>query len=334
MATASRIRQPAGAKRRSRPPSLAGLRARDALATWLVPALAAAAALGAAALGVTGLVATEVALAVALGAVLVLLLFLGMRPLFAGAHTPRVRALGTGLAVVWLAACYAPFHARLFPGRPLAGPIEVTAAGSGLPLAVPAAGRGAIELMLAGHLPPSPGGGAAPTVSYQLTLDDGSGTLQTIDGRFVDTLRTQRLGRRGTAVVHQPHTESRHVLANPSGRDVSITRLVLEPPSVEAVTVSAYARRLPGPGVLALAAAGLLAAVFAFDRLGPGAETDGALTLATAAVAGTAIIFSTTDAVHPDFRTLIGAAIFGGAIGFACGALVWWVAKRLIARPA
>jgi hypothetical protein len=62
-------------------------------------------------------------------------------------------------------------------------------------------------------------------------------------------------------------------------------------------------------------------------------ETDGALTCATAAVVGTAVIFWTSNAVHPDFAALIGSVIFGGPLGFAAGALVWWMAKRLIVRP-
>ena len=98
--------------------------------------------------------------------------------------------------------------------------------------------------------------------------------------------------------------------------------------------MTAFAHPLPGPIVLGLTVVALLAAVVAFDRLGPVAETDGALTLSTAAVIGTAIIFWTSNAVHPDFQTLIGSAIFGGPLGFAAGALLWWMAKRLIVRPA
>ena len=84
--------------------------------------------------------------------------------------------------------------------------------------------------------------------------------------------------------------------------------------------------------MLVLAVTALLAAVVAFDRLGPVPETDGALTLATAAVVGAAIIFWTSNAIHPTFQTLIGSAIFGGPLGFAGGALVWWIAKRLFVR--
>ena len=59
-----------------------------------------------------------------------------------------------------------------------------------------------------------------------------------------------------------------------------------------------------------------------------------ALTLSTAAVIGTAYIFWTSNAVHPDYPALIGSVIFGGPIGFAIGACIWWVAKRLVVRPA
>ena len=126
MATASRTRQPAGARTRPRSTSLAALRARDALATWLVPALTVAAVVACAALAAARLLATETALAGTLVAVLLLLLFIGMRPLIARAHPSRARALGAALGAVWLVACYLPFHARLFPGTPLVGGAEVT----------------------------------------------------------------------------------------------------------------------------------------------------------------------------------------------------------------
>ena len=134
-------------------------------------------------------------------------------------------------------------------------------------------------------------------------------------------------------MVHQSHSSELRVLANPGREDLSITQLSLEPPTAPAVTVSAFAHPLPGPVILGIAVAALLAGVIAFDRLAAVAATDGALTLATAAVVGAAVIFWTSNAVHPDFRTLIGSAIFGGPVGFAAGALLWWAAKKLIARP-
>jgi hypothetical protein len=331
MATLSH-RQPAGTTRR--PSSLAALPARDALATWLVPAVAGAVLLGAAALGATALLALPVALGVTIGAALVLLLFIGLRPLLAPDQPVRARGLGAALALVWLAACYAPFHARLFPGPPLVAGAQLGATGEGVPLRIPAAGLRTVDLMLEGRLAPNPTGGPAAPVGFVLTIEDAAGTAHTVAGQFEDELKNRRLGRRGSAVVHQLHTATRRVLPNPGGGDLTVTRVTLEPATAQPISLSAFAYRLPGPLVLALAGAALLAAIVAFDRLGPAPETDGALTLATAAALGTAIIFWTSDAIHPGFQTLIGAAIFGGALGFGAGALVWWVAKRVIARPA
>ena len=109
---------------------------------------------------------------------------------------------------------------------------------------------------------------------------------------------------------------------------------MLEPETAPPVNLSAYAHPLPGLVVLVVVVVALLALVVAFDRFGGVEASDGALTLATTAVIGAAVVFWTSNVVHPDFRTLVGSAIFGGPVGFAAGALVWWVAKKLIARPA
>jgi hypothetical protein len=305
----------------------------DSLRPWLIPIVSAALFLGAAAAGVSGLMRLDVALAVAVGALLVLLTYIGMRPLADG-DARSGWPFAAALAAVWLAACYAPFHARLFPGTPLVDRAQVTAAGGGLPLRIPAAGHGQIDLLLEGKLAPALAGGVAPPVRFSLDLEGPSGPARVVEGTFEDTLRTRRLGRRGTAVVHQTHTADLRVVSNPERADLRITRLTLEPASAQAISVTAYAHPLPGPVVLGLGILALLAAVVAFDRLGPAPETDGALTLATTTVVGTAFIFWTSNAVHPDFRTLIGSAIFGGPLGFAAGAATWWLAKRLIVRPA
>lgn len=333
MATASRSRQPAGARRQKSTPNLMAVVALDAVRTWVIPGVATVVILGSALLAVLGVVPTTVALAAAILAALVLLAYVGERPLLAPAAPARARLVGATVAFAWVMVCYVPFHARLFPGTPLVSGAQVTAAGAGLPLRIPAAGHAAIDLLLEGQLAPNPTGGTAPPVRFSLTIEDGSGTPRVVDGSFEETLGTRRLGRRGTAVVHQTHTADVRVFGNPTGGDLTVTRLVLEPDTAPPITLTAYTHPLPGPVVLGLLALLLLAGVAAFDRLGPVPETDGALTLATAAVVGTAIIFWTGNAVHPDFQTLIGSAIFGGPLGFAAGALVWWIAKRIIVRP-
>ncbi len=332
MATASRSRAPAATKQRPRVP-LAALAAADAARSWGVPVLALAVIALLTALSAGGAVGTAAALAGTVAAALVLLLYIGERPLVTQARSPRERGLGAGLALVWFVACYGPFHARLFPGTPLLDGAQVTAAGRGLPLRIPAAGRSAVDLVLEGQLAESPSGNVAPPINYSLTLESAGGP-RVIKGTFEDRLSTRRLGRRGTATVHQRHSADVRVLANPGRGDLTVTHVVLEPESAQPITVSAYPHPLPGPLVLGLLAAALLAAVIAFDRLGPVPETDGALTLSTAAVLGTALIFWTSNAVRPDFSALIGSMIFGGPLGFIAGAALWWMAKRLIAGPA
>jgi hypothetical protein len=332
MATASRSRAPAGAKQRPRVP-LAALTAMDALRNWGIPGALVVVIAAVAGLSTAELVSTPAALAWTIAAALLLLLYIGERPLLTGTHSLQDRALGAALAAIWFAACYLPFHARLFPGRALVENAQISASGAGLPLRIPASGSRAIDVLLEGKLDASPTGGAAPPVRYVLTIETGDGT-RTLDGLFEDRLATRRLGRRGTAVVHQSHTADVRVLTNPGRGDLSVTHVVLEPETSQAITISAYVHPLPGTIVLALGTAVLLAAVIAFDRLGPGADTDGALTLSTAAALGTALIFWTSNAVHLDYPALIGSVIFGGPIGFAAGAILWWTAKRLIVRPA
>jgi hypothetical protein len=329
MAT-SRTRSAASARR---PPSLTRLRARDAVATWLVPGVAAVIGLVAAALGATEVVARAPALATLIGAALVIVLFIGLQPLLGAGVAGHTRVLGAGVALAWLTVAYLPFHLRLFPGTPVLPPTEITAAGGALPVRIPAAGH-PIELVLEGRLGTPPDGSVAPPVHYALTLVDAAGGTHSFVGTFEDTLRSRRLGRRGSATVHQVHSAERHVVRNRGGGDLTVTGVVLEPATAAPLTVAAYPHRLPGPIGLAIAAIAFLAAVVAYDAVGPSPSTDGALTLGTAAVLGCALIFWTSDAVHPDFQTLIGATIFGGPLGFAAGAACWWVAKRVLARSA
>jgi hypothetical protein len=306
----------------------------ESMGSWALPAVAGlviAVAVGASA---AGLVTLSAGLAVTIVAALVLLVYVGVRPTLLGERSSRDRLLTGLVAAVWLVLCYVPFHDRIFPGTPLIDSAQITAAGQGLPLRIPAEGQGAVDLVLEGKLAPAGSrDSVAPPVHFHLTVADAQGGSRTIEGMFEDTVRTRRLGRRGSVPVHQSHTADVRVLDNPGRGVLTLTNLTLEPASSQPITVTAFAHPLPGPLVLGLIAAALLAAAVAFDRLGPAPETDGAFTLATAGVLGTALIFWTSNAVHPGFSDLLGSAIFGGSIGFAAGALLWWTAKRIIARP-
>jgi hypothetical protein len=327
----SRTQKSSASKQRPVGTTMAGLVVEDALRTWVVPVIASAVIVTCAALSAAELASTTVLVAIGIVASLVLLLYIGERPLLAPGTASRDRAIGAGVALVWLVMCYVPFHLRLFPGTPLLDAVELSGPGHGLPLTIPAAGRSRLDLLLEGKLGHASTGAALP-VNYRLTIEDGEHQTQVIAGRFDETLRTQRLGRRGSTIVHQAHVAEAKGLLNPVKQDMTIKELTLDPADSPPITVTAYADPLPPRIVLALGALALLATALFFDRRGPGIETDGALTIATAAVIGTTVVFWTSNTVHPDFHTLIGAAIFGGGlIGFAPGALLWWVAKRVVA---
>jgi hypothetical protein len=330
MATAS-PRRPVAAKRAAAP-RVWQLLVLDALRTWAVPAVAVLVILVAAGLAVTETVAAAPALAVAIGGALVLLLFIAEQPLLAAQAAPRERLVGAGVALVWFALCYAPFYTRLFPGTPLVAGAQLGSDGRGLPLTIPASGHRAIDLLVEGRLAQAANGAAVP-VEYTLTLEDAGRHVETMRGRFEETVKAQRLGRRGQALVRQTHGVERKLVSNPAGRDLAVTAVALEPENAPPLVLSVYAHPLPGLPVLAVAAAALLGVAIAFDRRPALASTDGALTYATASVLGTAVVFWTSNAVQPDFRTLIGAAIFGGPVGFGLGALAWWIAKRVAPLP-
>ena len=117
MATASRMRPPAGSKPRAAIPNLTALLVFDALRTWVIPVVAGAVIVAAAALSATGLVPVEGALATAIVAALVLLAYVGERPLLAADAPRRDQLIGLGFTVVWLAFCYVPFYTRIFLGH-------------------------------------------------------------------------------------------------------------------------------------------------------------------------------------------------------------------------
>lgn len=317
-------------RRPAHPQRLGLLLAFDAVRDWIVPAIGTAIILLAAAASATGLVAPERGVVVAVIGALLLLLHLGFRPLL-DASGP-VRPVGAALALVWFAACLYPFAVRLYPGAALLASGDLASASPRLPLDIPSSGRSQVDLLVEGHLGHAPNGAVLP-VSYTLVFEDGEHATHTISGRFDETLKTQRLGRRGSTVVHQQHVAERHSLDIPASGDLRLTGVTLEPADAPPVAITVLPHPLPALPVIVLAAVVLLAAVVAFERTPALATNDGALTLSTAAVIGAAAVFWTTNTVQPSIQTLIGAAIFGGPIGFGVGALVWWLAKQFVGRP-
>jgi hypothetical protein len=302
----------------------------DAVGTWVIPtALGAIAVLAAASAGV-GLLAPEVGLAIAIVAGLGLVAERALTTAVASV-TPGT-AIAVAIGLVWIALCYVPFHFLLFPGAPLHEPIALHGADATLPVKIPTGGHRSVDLMLEAQLPPNPGSETAIPVSYTVTVDDTAQARTVLSGRFEESLSTRRLGRRGTAKVVHAHHAERRLVSNPTGGDVTISAVTLEPSTGATMTVTAYPHRLPSAVVLAVLAVVVLAAVVAIDaRIVPASE--GVLTYATPAVLGAALALWTSNTVHPTLSSLVGSLIFGGPLGLGLGALLWAIARRTLVQP-
>ena len=312
------------ARTRPRPtPGTARIVATDALETWGLTAAAAAIALLGAAGAAVGVLSAPLGLAMA---IIGLLALVAEHALAKAAGLGRVMTFAIG--ALWIAICYGPFHPLLFPGAPLHDPITLHGADATLPVTIPTTGYRAVDVTLEAQLPPNPAGGAALPVHYSLTVGEGA-DQQVLSGRFDETLRTRRLGRRGSATVVQAHHAERRLLANPGGGDLVVRSVSLEPAAGASLTVTAFPHHLPSTPVLGGLAVAILAAVVAVDtRLLP--ASDGTLTFATPAAFGTALALWTSNTVHPTLSSLIGATIFGGPPGLGLGALIWAIARRTL----
>src|SRR5262249_29271719 len=184
---------------------------------------------------------------------------------------PRIARIAP--AVVGSVLSFGPFAGGLFPGSPLPASGELGSGSPRLPLAIPASGRRTVDVVVEGKLGHAATGATLP-VNYTLTFDDAEHHAQTISGRFDETLKTQRLGRRGSTIVHQEHVAERHGLDNAAGGDFTLTGITLEPADSPPVIVTVLPHPLPSLPVIVIAAAALLAAVVAFERLPALASND------------------------------------------------------------
>jgi len=294
--------------------------------SWTVAAVAAAGfAVLAAAATALDLVPTPVGLALTIAGILALIAERGLAR--AAARGKLGVAVAIGLA--WVAITYVPFHSLLFPGAPLHEPVRLRAADPGLPVTIATAGSAAVDLVMEGELPANPAGGAPIPVDYSVSFEDKAAAPHVVTGRFDDSARTVRRGRRGTATVLQPHHEERHLLENPARGDLVVTAVSLEPAVGSAITVTAFRHPLPSTGILAVLGVAFLAAVTALDALVV-PESEGVLTVVTPAVLGAALIMWTSNTAHPSVSSLIGAAILGAPLGLALGALVRMIARHTL----
>lgn len=298
----------------------------DALGGWLLPLGGVGTAVILYVLTATGVVPVAPALAGAILAVLVALVYFPLEGLGRPGRSRRQLVVSLAVAGVWLVGCFLPFYRRLFPPPPLLRPTVVSA--EVLPLRIPQKARGVLEIEVEGDLPAPGAAGVSPPLHYRLTLATQGGRSETIAGTFTDTRRSRarRAGRRA-------HASATHLLDVGEGGELTLTAVSTEPATAPPLTVTIRRRGLPPMWLLGAAAALLTVVAIAFDWAGPTPESDGALTMATGAALTTAYVLWTGGRTHVQFGDVVGYALLGGLPGTFGGWLVWWVAKHLLPEP-
>jgi hypothetical protein len=319
---------------RSRSPSqtatIRRLLITDALASWVVPTLAAVAIALAIVLNALGLLADAAAAATAVAALLVIGAFMIVAPfLDAAAERPPVPLPALlGAALAWVALLYYPFHARMFAGPALAQ-VHVDPAVHGVLL--PVGGHGdTVDLIVEAHLPLA-SEQRDRSVVYDLDLVDASGAHAHYSGELGDRWRMRRIGRRGTAPTRLEHLSTEHLVDDPGGGDLRLEQVTVTGEPTASLNATFYPHRLAARGILYAGAGLLTVAALAFDQWSHPRETPLA-TLLTATAAAAALAFAASGSGHPGIRDVIGAVLVGAVAGVPLGLVAAWITQRLVSQ--
>lgn len=301
---------------------------------WIAPASAAVTSVVALIATRLGALPLTLGLVIAVIGALVASIGLAVMPILDGVIDGSARSTGLGFAALCFGLVAIPSLFRIFPGSPLVDHAAISGPAQKFPITIPTDGHGRLDVITEGALATAATGAAIP-VHYSFTVgDDGGSTIEVVDGTFSEEVRTQRMGRRGTTQVHNQHTAEHHTVSTAGRPTLTVTAATVEPANAPPVSLTVYPRRLP-PWPLAVAIAlALMAGALYVDRLPAFAINDGAFTLAIGAILGATYFFTTDNASHPEVGTLVGAAIFGGALGMAVSGLTWWITKRVAPHAA
>jgi hypothetical protein len=300
----------------------------DALASWVVPTVAAVVIALALVLNALGLLADAPAAATAVVALLVIGAFMIVAPFLhpasEGPAVPLPALLGA--MVAWAALLYYPFHARMFTGPPLVQ-VHVDPAVHGVPLAVGGHGD-TVDLIVEAHLPLA-SEQRDRSVVYDLDLVDANGSHSHYSGELGDRWRTRRIGRRGTAPTRLEHLSTEHLVDDPGGGDLRLEQATITGEPTASLSATFYRHRLAARGILYAGAGLLTVAALAFDHWSHPRETPLA-TLLTATAAAAALAFTASGSGHPGIRDVIGAILVGAVAGVPIGLIAAWIMQRLV----
>jgi len=299
----------------------------DALRTWVIPTVTVVVGLVIFVVYNIGAIDEAPAVTVVGAMAMLTVLFAGVRGFLDEPPTGALLGVLALFVVLFAASAFYPFYRTLNPGTPDFSTDLKRGATATLPLHDK---PGHYSVIFEGHFLPVEGQ-QNRTAAYSVALGHDGTTDRVLSGAFSQEWRSQRIGagRRSSIIpsLHQSN-ETRDVIDDPEGRDLTLTLTDLSPGVRDSVAVRLYAERIPQwlfavVGVLALATALLI------DSARPKGKNEGLMGTLTAATLVSVAIFVRSTVATPGFPQLVIAALVGTLVGAIAGSLLWRLAFPL-----
>lgn len=304
-----------------------------ALRGWLLPATAAAVGVAVFVLYNLGVVSEAAAVTTVGVAVLITVLFFGLRSFFHHRYDRVTTAALASFAVLWLSATLYPYGRAINPGTP-AFSAELSRGAAAI--TVPLRERpGRYSLLVEGHFLPTEGR-TNRTATYSIAVGHDATTDRVVQGTFSETWGTQRVGagRRSSLVpsLHQTN-QVRDTLAVPGTHSLTLQLTELSPGLRDRVAVRLYSESVPQWALLLLSVFAVAGAILV-DAWKPKGVNEGLMTTMTVAVFVGIAIFRVSSTAIPGFPQLVVAILMGTLAGAIGGSLLWRLARPLKQRLA
>ncbi len=288
--------------------------AREAVETWVVPAVSVAAIAVFWALSALDVWPDSVAVVGIAGALMFLVLFSAFRDFFFSSDEKR-RNVSLAFCGVWFLGLFASLFLHIFPGNPVAAGVLKLGSGS---IDVP--GPGLRSIVVDGKFVAAEGQGNR-LGHYRLQASDPSGSPQIVEGDFEDSFAHQRVGRRGSATVEIQHTAQRHLVR--VGEHTTLTATDVDKTLEPVLSVMVYPAL--SPWVLSLfGLVGIVATLVLEHWL----EGDGTALMAVAVTFFVVDQYERWGSPHPQLKSLVGAILVGSFIGAPLAAIGWRVIPK------
>jgi len=294
----------------------------DALRTWLIPTVAAAAGFLIFVLYNVELLDESVAVTIGGGMALAVVLFFGLRGFLDEPVTPALAAILVAFAVLWGATSFYPFYRAVNPGTPFfRGELNR----NGTPVAIPMQGRpGRYTAIVEGHFLPT-AEHSDRTAQYSIAVGHDTSTEHVLEGTFSEQWGSQRIGagRRSMQVpVMRPRMQQLDTIDDPDGHDLTARLTQLSPGVRDTVILRLYTESIPQAVLIGLAVLTIAAALL-IDTWRPKGASEGLLATLTVATVVSVVVFRGSAVAAPGFPQLIIAALVGTLVGALAASLLW-----------